>query len=76
MNMTGAFHTAGDFDRLYVERKEGGLGLRSIEDMYGIRIVGLKKHLDEVSKQHSLLNMDRSINSVRNVRLRQVELII
>ena len=24
MNMAGAFHTAGDVDRLYVERKNGG----------------------------------------------------
>ena len=54
MNMTGAFHMAGDVDRLYVERKKGGRELRSIEDMYEMRTVGLKKHLDEVSKKYSL----------------------
>ena len=57
MNMTGAFHMAGDVDRLYVERKKGGRRLRSVEDMYEIRTVGLKKHLDEVSKNHSLLSL-------------------
>ena len=57
MNMAGAFHTAGDVDRLYVERNNGGRGLRSIEDMYEIRTVGLKKHLDEVACKHSLLEL-------------------
>ena len=57
MNMAGAFHTAGDVDRLYVERKNGGRGLRSVEDMYKIRTVGLKKHLDEVACKHSLLEL-------------------
>ena len=57
MNMTGAFHMAGDVNRLYVERKKGGRGLRSVEDMHEIRTVGLKKHLDEVSKEHLLLSL-------------------
>ena len=39
---------ADDVNRLYVERKIGGRGLKSIEDMYEIRTVGLKKHLYEV----------------------------
>ena len=55
MNMAGAFHTAGDVDRLYVERRNGGRGLRSVEDMYEIRTVALKKNLDEVACKHSLL---------------------
>ena len=57
MNMAGAFHTAGDVDRLYVERKNGGRGLRSVEDMYEIRTVGIKKHLDEVACNNSLLEL-------------------
>ena len=57
MNMAGAFHKAGDVDRLYVERKNGGRGLRSVEDVYEIRTVGLKKHLDEVACKHSLLEL-------------------
>ena len=57
MNMAGAFHTAGDVDRLYVKWKNGGRGLRSIEDTYEIRTVGLKKHLDEVACKHSLLEL-------------------
>ena len=36
-------------------RKEGERGLRSIEDIYEIRMVGLMKHLEEVKDKHSLL---------------------
>ena len=36
MNVTGAFHTAGNVDRLYIEMKKGGRRLRSAEDMYEI----------------------------------------
>ena len=53
--MSGGFHQASDIDRLYVERKKGGRGLRSIEDIYEIIIVGLMKHLEEVKDKHSLL---------------------
>ena len=53
--MSGGFHQASDIDRLYVERKKGGRGLRSIKDMYEIRMVGLMKHLEEVKDKHSLL---------------------
>ena len=44
--MTNGFHQASDIDHLYVDRKKGGRGLRSTEDMYGIRMVGLMEHLE------------------------------
>ena len=53
--MSGGFHQASDIDCLYVERKNGGRGIRSTEDMYEIRMVGLRKHLEEVRDTHSLL---------------------
>ena len=55
ITMSGGFHQASDIDWLYVERKNGGRGIRSIEDMYEIRMVGLMKHLEEVRDTHSLL---------------------
>ena len=55
ITMTGGFHQASDIDRLYVERKKGGRGLRSIEDMYEIRMVGLMEHLEQMKEKHSLL---------------------
>ena len=53
--MSRGFHQASDIDRLYVERKKGGRALRSIEDMYETRMVGLMKHLKEVNDRHSSL---------------------
>ena len=79
--MSGRFHQASDIDRSYVERKKGGRGLRSIEDMYEIRMVRLMKHLDEVKDKHSLLkavelhekqtieNLEKNLlNGVKSIR--------
>ena len=57
LTMTGSFHRAGDTDRLYAHRSKGGRGLRSIEDLYEIRIVGLMEHLEKVAEEHSLLKL-------------------
>ena len=53
--MTGGSRQARDIDRLYVERKKGGRGLMSIEDMYEIRMVGLMEHLEQMKEKNSLL---------------------
>ena len=53
--MTGGFHQASDIDCLYVERKKGGRGLRSIENLYEIRMVRLMEHLEQMKEKHSLL---------------------
>ena len=55
--MEGAFHVASDIDRLYIQRSKGGHGLRSIEDMYEIRTVGMMQHLEEAAEKHSLLKL-------------------
>ena len=55
--MTGSFHRAGDTDRLYAHRSKGGRGLRSIEDLYEIRMVGLMEHLEQAVEEHSLLKL-------------------
>ena len=55
--MAGAFHAASDIDRLYIQRSKGGRGLRSIEDMYEIRTVGMMQHLEEAAEKHSLLKV-------------------
>ena len=57
LTMAGAFHRASDVDRLYVERNRGGRGIRSIEDLFEIRMVGLAKHLEEIGKRHSVLRL-------------------
>ena len=64
ITMTGGSRQARDIDRLYVERKKGGRGLMSIEDMYEIRMVGLMEHLEQMKEKHSLFS-DSSINCIR-----------
>ena len=55
--MAGAIRAASDIDRLYIQRSKGGRGLRSIEDMYEIRTVGMMQHLEEAAEKHSLLKL-------------------
>ena len=57
LTMTGSFHKAGDTDRLYAHRSKGGRGLRSIDDLYEIRMVGLMEHLEQAAEEHSLLKL-------------------
>ena len=41
ISMNSGFHTASDVNRLYADRKKGGRGLRSIEDMLESRTIGI-----------------------------------
>ena len=43
--MIGNFHPNTDIDKLYVHRKSGGRGLRSIKIMFESRLVTLCQHL-------------------------------
>ena len=54
LTMTGNFHTNSDKDRLYVPRK-GGWGLKSIEDCYNSKIVGLRRHIIRDKEKNHLL---------------------
>ena len=54
LTMTGALHAASDVDTLYVQRSKGCRGLRSIEDLYETRSVGMMKHLEEAEEERSL----------------------
>ena len=54
--MSGNFHKNSDVDRLYVKRKDGGRGLKSFEDSFCTRIVGLAKHLERDRYRNHLLH--------------------
>ena len=41
----GALHPKSDVDRLYIPRKEGGIGLISIEDCVELAITGLQVYV-------------------------------
>ena len=45
LNMTGNFHRNSDIDRLYLPRKMGGRGLKSIKLAYECCIISIHQHL-------------------------------
>ena len=56
-------------DRLYVERKDGGRGLKSFEDSFCTHIVGLAKHLERDRYQNHLLQNVFDHEQQRIIRL-------
>ena len=57
LTMNGSFHQSSDINRLYAKRKDGGRGIKSIEDLYECRTIALMEHLEKASDTHSLLNL-------------------
>ena len=53
--MTGNFHRNSDVDRLYVQRKKGGRGLKSIQIAYETRIISTRQHLRTNGKGNKYL---------------------
>ena len=39
--MTGSLHCNSDVDKLYINRKEGGRGLKSVQILFESRVVAL-----------------------------------
>ena len=54
ISMNGGFHTASNVNRLYADRKKGGRGLRSIEDMLESCTIGIMQHLEQASNANTL----------------------
>ena len=69
ISMNGGFHTVIDINRLYAHRKNGGRGLKSIEDMYESRTIDIMKHLKESCNNNSLLQMARKNKENGIIRL-------
>ena len=67
--MNGSFHQSSDTNRIYAKRKQGGRGLKSIEDLYECRNISLMEHLSESSEGHELLSMVRNHEKNGIVRL-------
>ena len=53
--MNGSFHQSSDINRLYAKRKDGGRGIKSIEDLYECRTIALMEHLENAGDTHGLL---------------------
>ena len=67
--MNGSFHRSSDMNRIYAKRKQGGRGLKSIEDLYECRNISLMEHLSEAAEGHELLSMVRKHEENGIVRL-------
>ena len=52
--MTGNFHRNSDMDRLYLSRKMGGRGLKSIKLAYEYCIISIRQHLLNSTHRHYL----------------------
>ena len=57
ISMNGGLHRSSDVNRLYADRKKGGRGLRSNEDMLESRTIGIMQHLEQASNTNTLLKM-------------------
>ena len=53
--MTGHFHRISDLDRLYLPRKLGGRGLKSIKLVYAFHIISIRKYLLNSSRRSHYL---------------------
>ena len=54
--MTGNFHPNSDINKLYVDRKSGVRGLRSIKIMFESRIVALRQHLTHSKNRNEIMH--------------------
>ena len=46
MTMSDSFHKASDVNRLYVDRKKDGRGLKNMEDSFEATMIGLTEYLE------------------------------
>ena len=68
--MKGSFHRASDVDRLYTSRKQGGRGLRNIEDTFECCMIQLAEHLEATAGSHEYLELVRQHEETRTARQR------
>ena len=53
--MTGSLHPNSDVDKLYINRKEGGRGFKSVQFFFESRVVALRQHLTETGSCSNIL---------------------
>ena len=55
LTMTGSFHRNSDVDKLYIPRKLGGRGLKSLITTYECRIISIKRHLIQSTNRNKYI---------------------
>ena len=57
--MTGNLHQNSDVDRLFLPRRRGRCGLKSIQIAFETRIISVQQHLGANSKNNQYLNISK-----------------
>ena len=66
--MNGSIHPNSDIDRLYIQRYQGGRGLKSFKTLFEYRIVSLYNHLQIHKNRNEYVNyvyQEEEIESIR-----------
>ena len=50
--ITGNFHRNSDVDRLYIPRRKGSRGLKSIQTAFELRMISVRQHLQAINKNN------------------------
>ena len=55
LTITGSLHPNSDLDKLYINRKEGGRGLKSVRILFESRVIALRQHLTQATSRSNIL---------------------
>ena len=69
LTMTGSFHPNSDIDKLYISRKSGGRGLKSMKILFESRILALRQHLRQSRERSDILTCMYESEETNIVRL-------
>ena len=53
--MAGILQPNSDADKLYINRKEGGRGLKLVRILFESRVVALRQHLTQIASRSNIL---------------------
>ena len=67
--MTGSFHPNSDINKLYISRKSGGRGLKSIKILFESRTLALRQHLRQSREKSDILTCVYELGETNIVRL-------
>ena len=70
--MTGNFHPNSNTDKLYVDKKSGGTGLRSIKIVFEGRLVTLHQHLTYSKSRNEIMHYVRESETDNILRVLRV----
>ena len=55
LTIAGSLHPNSDVNKLHINRKEGGRGLKSVQILFESRVVALRQHLTQIASCSNIL---------------------